>query len=138
MSNTLSGTTLFISSDNQMYSFNTEFITQSPLSAFIPYYTGFITINDLKIIKLSLFSSVIQAYILLATGTRIFPLSNSISTINQNTDHVSDSLEIVNTNYSNTIMTSNEETDEISKFIDDDDIFKDFNDFLKDSMFESI
>lgn len=135
MSNILGGITLFVSIDNKLFAFDTQCIVQSPLNAFIPYYIGFTTVNEVKVIKLSLFASVMQAYILLATGRPMFPLSNHC-TMNDNQNvhninNVSGNLEMINHN-----IPDNDDDDEISKFIDDDEIFKDFDEFQKQSMFD--
>lgn len=151
MSNFLSGITLFVSCDNVFFPFYTESIIKSPLNAFIAYYTGFTMINGVKIIRLSLFSNVIQAYILLETGVPILPLSNSNLNVNnihkniQTAQTSNDSTNGLNITTGNTRegyidVSSNlipdfdlDLDDEMSIFIEADDNFSDFNSYIQNS-----
>lgn len=74
MSDIISDITLLVSVDNKVYVFPTMYLTESPLSGFIPYYIDFTVMYDVNIIKLSLLSSIIHAYLLLATGRRVYHL----------------------------------------------------------------
>lgn len=130
-----SNITLFISTDNKQFAFSTECITTNPLSAFIPYYIDFTIVNDVKVIKLSLLSSIIKAYILLATGTPIIPLSNGFTNHTENIhniNNISGNLEIITLN-----VSEDEDNNDISKFIDDDNMFKEFDEFVRSSMFDA-
>lgn len=149
MSNFLSGITLFVSCDNVFFPFYTESIIRSPLNTFIAYYTGFTMINGVKIIRLSLFSNVIQAYILLETGIPILPLSNN----NLNVNNIHKNIQTTQTNNDSTngLNITNENTregyidvssnvipdfdldhdDAVSIFIETDDNFSDFNSYIQ-------
>ncbi len=145
MSNFLSGTTIFVSIDNVCFAFQTECIVKSPLNAFIAYYTGFRMINDIKIISLSLFSNVIQTYILLETGVMILPLSYNNYTINNIHPNIETKKENNDVLYDKAIFDDNmmevdnssnlELDDDLSKLIETDDNFSDFNSYLQDSSF---
>lgn len=137
MSCLLSGVTMFVSTDNKLFAFTTECIAKSPLSAFIPYYIDSTITNDINVIKLSLFSSLIQTYILLATGIRIFPMSNDCTSQNENVYHINYSsghLEIITLNTTNTQDDEMLDIDDISKLIDDYTYFQDIDEFVQNSM----
>lgn len=128
----LVGITLFVSADNKCFAFITEDTTKSPLNAFIPYYVDLKFVDGVIIIKLSLLSHIIQAYILLATGSRMYPLISINSCainhlVNYSVNHP------VNVNE----RRSEDVDDELSHFIEDDNIFKDFTEFAENSVFNN-
>lgn len=136
MSCLMNGITLFISSDNKHFVFSTECIDKSPLNSFIPYYIDKTTVNGIQVIKISLLACIIQAQVLLSTGRPVFPTSKDYTSLNENVYYIcslTGKLEIITLD-----MDENEtgDDDEIAKFIDDDNIFKDFDDFVRNSDFD--
>lgn len=122
-----SGIIVIVSLDGKSFTFNAKDIIQTPLSAFTPYYIGFDKISDnINIIKLSLLSSIIKTYFLLSTGKPIYAMSDY--TIQEETKDDNDSMMYID--------FCKDDDDEIFKFLEDENVFQDFTEFVENSNFD--
>lgn len=96
------GSVLLVSYDNQLFPFSSEALMNSPLKVFIRFAFDYALTSGVHIIKVTLYSVVIQKYIFDITGTYLSAIPHNqipvISQGNENYDNNSDSAQSTTNN----------------------------------------